>query len=224
MKKILSQLGFTMIELLVVIAVIGVLAVAVLSSINPIEQINKGRDTGHRSDAAQLINAVDRYYAIHEIYPWNDVTYNGTSSTPDVGSLTESQLADVLFPDDTTPGNCAGTPNGTGAFPGSFCKITTAALAPWLTALTATAEIKESFTQRLTSPKPGGELWLYKAATANATMYACFTPSSQAFQKEALDACRDHYANLPLGACPQAADEAGYATIVAYDDELICLP
>jgi prepilin-type N-terminal cleavage/methylation domain-containing protein len=67
------QAGFTMIELLVVIAVIGVLAVAVLSSINPIEQINKGRDTRTRSDAAQLINAVDRYYAIHEEYPWNVV-------------------------------------------------------------------------------------------------------------------------------------------------------
>ena len=47
-----SKAGFTMIELLVVIAVIGVLAVAVLSSINPIEQINKGRDTRTRSDAA----------------------------------------------------------------------------------------------------------------------------------------------------------------------------
>jgi prepilin-type N-terminal cleavage/methylation domain-containing protein len=66
-----ANAGFTMIELLVVIAVIGVLAVAVLSSINPIEQINKGRDTRTRSDAAQLINAVDRYYAIHEEYPWN---------------------------------------------------------------------------------------------------------------------------------------------------------
>ena len=70
------QRGFTMIELLVVIAVIGVLAVAVLSSINPIEQINKGRDTAIRSDAEQLISASDRYYAIHEEYPWD--TENAT--------------------------------------------------------------------------------------------------------------------------------------------------
>lgn len=63
--------AFTMIELLVVIAVIGVLAVAVLSSLNPIEQINKGRDTRKESDAAQLISAVDRYYALQELYPWN---------------------------------------------------------------------------------------------------------------------------------------------------------
>src|SRR5688572_21601084 len=70
-RKLLAQAGFTMIELLVVIAVIGVLSVAVLSSINPIEQINKGRDTRSRSDAAQLINAIDRYFSIHEVYPWN---------------------------------------------------------------------------------------------------------------------------------------------------------
>lgn len=70
-KYAANSAGFTMIELLVVISVIGVLAVAVLSSINPIEQINKGRDTRTRSDAAQLVNAIDRYVAIHEEYPWN---------------------------------------------------------------------------------------------------------------------------------------------------------
>jgi prepilin-type N-terminal cleavage/methylation domain-containing protein len=78
--------GFTMIELLVVISVIGVLAVAVLSSINPIEQINKGRDTRTRSDAAQLINAVDRYFAIQEYYPWNKTTSTYTASDTDYES------------------------------------------------------------------------------------------------------------------------------------------
>ncbi|MEO8581858.1 MAG: type II secretion system protein [Patescibacteria group bacterium] len=77
--------GFTMIELLVVIAVIGILAVAVLSSINPIEQINKGRDTSKRSDIEQLINASDRYYAIQTFYPWNRTTgtYTASSVLPD---------------------------------------------------------------------------------------------------------------------------------------------
>ena len=79
--KMSSRAGFTMIELLVVISVIGILAVAVLSSINPIEQINKGRDTRTRSDAAQLINAADRYFAIHEIYPWNVTTASYTAGS-----------------------------------------------------------------------------------------------------------------------------------------------
>jgi len=212
MKSLLLKAGFTMIELLVVIAVIGVLAVAVLSSINPIEQINKGRDTGHRSDAAQLINAIDRYYAIHEIYPWNDASYNTL--------LTVNQEAIELLPGGT-PANCASTAN-TGTVTGSFCKISAATDVPWMTALTDTAEVKEGFTQRLTNPKSGGELWLFKDDTANATMYACFKPASKAFQKEALDACKDHYTALPLGACPAGAN--GYNPAPLYTTEFICLP
>lgn len=59
-----------MIELLIVIAVLGILAIAVLSAINPIEQINRSRDTGSRSDSEQLISAVDRFYASNGYYPW----------------------------------------------------------------------------------------------------------------------------------------------------------
>src|SRR3989344_9674224 len=62
--------GFTLIELLVVISVIAVLAVAVLSSINPVEQINKAKDTASKSDAAEILNAMERYYATFGCYPW----------------------------------------------------------------------------------------------------------------------------------------------------------
>ncbi len=68
----MKKLGFTMIELLIVIAVLGVLAVAVLSAINPIEQINRGKDTGSRSDAEQLLSAIDRYYTTQGVYPWQE--------------------------------------------------------------------------------------------------------------------------------------------------------
>lgn len=64
------EAGFTLIELLIVIAVLGILAIAVLSAINPIEQINRSRDTGSRSDAEQLLGAIDRYYATAGYYPW----------------------------------------------------------------------------------------------------------------------------------------------------------
>ncbi len=65
-----SSKGFTLIELLIVIAVLGILAVAVLAAINPIEQINRSRDTGSRSDAEQLIGGIDRFYATNGFYPW----------------------------------------------------------------------------------------------------------------------------------------------------------
>src|SRR3989344_2411586 len=122
--------GFTMIELLVVIAVIGVLAVAVLSSINPVEQINKGRDTRVRSNAAQMLNAVDRYYAIQEIYPWNDATYMGGADT----------LPSVAFPGAI----CTATTS-----PAGFCQIGginyTKGDEPWLAGLSETEEEKGRF-------------------------------------------------------------------------------
>lgn len=77
-KRLLSSLrsvaGFTMIELLVVIAIIGVLAVAVLAAMNPIEQINKGRDTTTETQIKEVLQASERYWAVNEMYPWNDTT------------------------------------------------------------------------------------------------------------------------------------------------------
>jgi len=108
-----------MIELLVVIAVIGVLAVAVLSSINPIEQINKGRDTRTRSDAAQLINAVDRFFAIHEVYPWNLDSEDGVTY---IAAVTEYEDLFEHAPTDNWG---------------------------WTERLVSTAEVKEGFTNRL---------------------------------------------------------------------------
>ncbi len=103
MLKSLRSAGFTMIELLVVIAVIGVLAVAVLSSINPIEQINKGRDTRTRSDAAQLISAVDRFFATQETYPWN-VANAGACPAYTTGDT--DYISEFIFDETGVFGNC----------------------------------------------------------------------------------------------------------------------
>lgn len=69
MKKILNR-GFTLIEVLLVIAIIAIIAAAVLSAINPIEQVNKGRDTGMKNDSAEFLNAAERYFVTFECYPW----------------------------------------------------------------------------------------------------------------------------------------------------------
>jgi len=75
MKKLLKRIGdgnggFTLVELLIVIAVIGILAVAVLTAINPIEQLKKSRDAGRLADARELYNAVQRYSASYPCNPW----------------------------------------------------------------------------------------------------------------------------------------------------------
>lgn len=59
--------GFTLVELLVVIAVLGVLAAVLLVTINPLEQINKGKDAGAIDRAKQIIGAAERYYVSTQI-------------------------------------------------------------------------------------------------------------------------------------------------------------
>mgnify|MGYP002725594237 CR=1 FL=1 len=74
--------GFTLIELLIVIVVIGILATAVLSAINPVEQIRKSQDASKKSDAAELLNALERYYATFQMYPWDKTTGSDTPPAP----------------------------------------------------------------------------------------------------------------------------------------------
>ncbi len=66
----MTRRGFTLVELLIVIALISILAVAVLATINPIEQANKARDASVLNDAAEVMNAYERYYANSQNYPW----------------------------------------------------------------------------------------------------------------------------------------------------------
>jgi len=190
-----------MIELLVVIAVIGVLAVAVLSSINPIEQINKGRDTRTRSDAAQLINAVDRYYAIHEKYPWNVTTTTYTAS---------STLPNATF--------TMGSVSGSGA---DAIIVTTSGEWNYIDVLVSTAEVKEGYTNRL---KDDDKQLVFKDTGYNQTMYACFLPTSNAFEQEAMENCAD-------GTTPDAGDPGVPAGVDPCEDpadidaaNMICLP
>jgi prepilin-type N-terminal cleavage/methylation domain-containing protein len=120
MKSRLAR-GFTLIELLIVIAVLGILAVAVLSAINPIEQINRSRDTGSRSDAEQLLGAIDRYYATAGYYPWKT-----SPSLPVVSDATAWGVVNNTWTDGTTAVLTKLSAAGTGELKGSFTtRITT---------------------------------------------------------------------------------------------------
>ncbi|MCX6724808.1 MAG: prepilin-type N-terminal cleavage/methylation domain-containing protein, partial [Candidatus Shapirobacteria bacterium] len=172
--------GFTMIELLIVIAVLGVLAVAVLATINPIEQINRGRDTGSRGDTEQLLSAIDRYNANTGLWPWQDAA----TDNPALAWMTVTAAAPA-------------SPNGC-----SMLGLLSTTADP---ACPGTDEIKASFVTRLVAAKSNAIYMTYGGGTGQ-SVYICFNPQSGAFQKQADDRCK---AGLPTdfpanacGACP----------------------
>ena len=55
MKKTAQSFkGFTLIELLIVIALLGALAVGLLATIDPFEQLKKGRDTSKKNTVSEF--------------------------------------------------------------------------------------------------------------------------------------------------------------------------
>jgi general secretion pathway protein G len=63
------QEGFTLIELLSVIAIVGLLAVGLVTVINPIEQIHKSQDAKRKSDLNAVQKALELYYQDNGRYP-----------------------------------------------------------------------------------------------------------------------------------------------------------
>ncbi|MEI6690656.1 MAG: prepilin-type N-terminal cleavage/methylation domain-containing protein [bacterium] len=209
--------GFTMIELLVVIAVIGILAVALLATLNPLEQIRKGRDTRTRADVSQLVSGIERYNASIGYFPWQ--TKEGQDLR--VGS------ADIPF----VPINGGATLVG--------CTIPNCTIAEALNQLTSTSEVKSSFVDRITGATYATINLYYNDADTGASVVGCFTPESNTFSREAFDRCKlgtgswgktfaafVYDTATTVRPCPDG-DATAYAA-AAFDaadaDEMICLP
>lgn len=168
--KLKKQFGFTMIELLIVIAILGILAVAVLSAINPIEQINRGRDTGSRSDAEQLLSAIERFYAMTGYYPW-------TLQVGVAPTLAWTPVKDTWV-----------TPNGLGftACPVLRRLSETGASAGICNDEPGTQELKLTFTVKVNDDR-NNDLYVYHDSSTYSSTYVCFAPQSAAFQQEAAE-------------------------------------
>lgn len=77
MNRIFNSKGFTLVELLVVIGVLGILAAGLLATIDPLEQFRKGADSNRKTTSLELVNALTRYYAAHNVFPWAATSAGG---------------------------------------------------------------------------------------------------------------------------------------------------
>jgi prepilin-type N-terminal cleavage/methylation domain-containing protein len=165
LQKARKQAAFTMIELLIVISILGILAVAVLAAIDPIEQINRGRDTGTRSDAEQLLSAIDRYYAMKGYYPWQ------AGATDPVSSIDFQAIDDEL--------------KGTATCP-ILARLSETANVSGCDTDSGSQELKQAYVQKVSDPNYNS-LYVYNAGTVGSSTYVCFKPKSKSFIQEAID-------------------------------------
>ncbi|MDQ5951528.1 MAG: hypothetical protein QG639_809, partial [Patescibacteria group bacterium] len=180
LREIQSQRGFTMIELLIVISILGILAVAVLSAINPIEQINRGRDTGSRSDAEQLLSATERFNAFQGYYPWQENANDVTGIPQAINPVDDTWIVPAVAGCTVLQRLSIGDENIVGCV--------------------ASQELKESFVDRLLTSAASRQLYVYNRGQQGDSTYVCFVPQSGAFITEAETRCA---AGLPLDLLPE---------------------
>jgi prepilin-type N-terminal cleavage/methylation domain-containing protein len=174
MKKYLSR-GFTLVELLIVIALLGVIATIVIAAINPIEQANRAADAGMKADASQMVSALDRYYASHNIFPWNTCSGGGCSAPV---AKVDDPLAWVSA-DAVEVGLCgtAGTGCRGSATPGeliSALELQTAFLSKsWVGASDITAQLRVG-----------------KANGASSAVYVCWIPKSNSNRQNLINSAK----------------------------------
>jgi len=152
-KSKIKSFGFTLVELLIVIALIGVLAAALVATLNPIEQINKARDARFKNDASELLAALERYYASTQSYPWVD----GTTYT------IESEYGETA---ETVGVNGVGVCGDTCSVNGSL--ITSGELKPAF-------KNKDQFRATATAVD---KLYIYKEEESSGSTYSCFIPKA----------------------------------------------
>ncbi len=173
MKKIknMTRRGFTLVELLIVIALISILAVAVLATINPIEQANKARDASVLNDAAEVMNAYERYYANSQNYPW--------MMFADLPALTVDSA--VLYDsEDPGFGICYATLAGLSTATFTSCSSDAADQGLLVDAdeLKSSFVGKSAFSTTVDVADENG-LWLYKATGSGGALYVCYIPKAK---------------------------------------------
>lgn len=175
LKFLKTQKGFTLIELLVVIGVLGILATGLLATIDPLEQFRKGGDSNERTTALELENALTRYYATHQTFPWRP-TAEGGPATPCNGGTNPSATQ-------------VSTPVGTTGF--NDC----------LTVLINEGELKTSFQSQYGIL---GRLYVTDTTAGNAKSAAvCYSPQSKSESLKAETHWSSAAVDITSSGCPK---------------------
>lgn len=92
--------GFTLIELLVVIGILGILAAALVATIDPFEQLKKASDANVKNAMVEYLNANVRWYTTHNAFPWDTAANGGVdcnaSTAPNDSQLTSAGMASCI--------------------------------------------------------------------------------------------------------------------------------
>lgn len=183
-QKLKNSLGFTLVELLIVIALLGAIALIVIAAINPIEQANRARDTRFKADGAQMISAIDRYFAATSQFPW--VTSNPAYDVEDSFGFITAADPDAGLCEDTA---CTSTSvHGT---------------------LISNDELKQEFKNRDFVQKGGAGATMDDVliigkggGSASASVYACFVPLANSTKQTAVKAGKVYRPSTSDGSRP----------------------
>lgn len=142
--------GFTLIELLVVIGILGILAAALIATIDPFEQLKKADDSKIKNIAVEFQTANVRYYTTHGAFPWND----STSSNANCTGLGSANISGVTL-DTANLIDCINGASGS---------------------LIAEGELKSAFA---TNTNDLSKVYLTWDSTDATNMIVCFSPTSK---------------------------------------------
>jgi type II secretory pathway pseudopilin PulG len=143
---------FTLVELLVVVTLIAILAVAVLATLNPMEQRRKAIDVTARNAAGEFIRAEERFNATYGCYTW-EMTDSTTFECTDLG---DDPAGETNF--------------GTGA------------LDPLLTVmLTTSSEVKQSLLDDINQSTDPWATVALTEDPGTGELHVCFVPESQSY-------------------------------------------
>lgn len=90
------QKGFTLIELLVVIGILGILAAALIATIDPFEQLNKAADARNENTLIEFQNGLLRYYTLQGNMPWTDPEDDCMAGGAPDGSVIDPDMDDCI--------------------------------------------------------------------------------------------------------------------------------